>query len=67
MVLLPRHGATRQIFPQSMWMKANCDPRPHPRARTGSVEIRPLVEIGKLPEMSLAGVTPEESQGGVRR
>jgi hypothetical protein len=53
-----------------------------PGARKGTVEIRPVVEIGDLPamslramslremslrEMSLAGVTSEEKQEGVRR
>lgn len=38
-----------------------------PGARKGTVEIRPVVELGNLPEMSLAGVGSAESDRGERR
>ena len=37
-----------------------------PGARKGTVEIRPAVELGNLPEMTLAGVTHEDNGKGER-
>ena len=37
-----------------------------PGARKGTVEIRPAVELGNLPEMALAGLAREDSRNGER-
>lgn len=37
-----------------------------PGARKGTVEIRPVVALGNLPEMTLAGVARENNQVGER-
>jgi hypothetical protein len=38
-----------------------------PGGRKGTVEIRPVVEIEDLPEMTLAGVTAEDNHQGERK
>ena len=46
---------------QKTWMKRSPIAGRIPGARKGTVEIRPAVELGNLPEMNLAGVTRENN------